>query len=129
LLPWLEAAGSDLIEHRVGREDGLAVLTRECHAQDRVFHRLNKACPRLEDHLHALRQDVLPAPLGVLDPRIDDLRGAVSPPRRALPAGAPLALRELDVAPLVCTDHVLRDRKSTRLNSSHVKISYAVFCL
>src|SRR5690606_39861692 len=27
-----------------------------------------------------------------------------------------------------CTPHAL-DRKSTRLNSSHVKISYAVFCL
>src|SRR5690606_39281493 len=26
-------------------------------------------------------------------------------------------------------DRRLRDRKSTRLNSSHVKISYAVFCL
>src|SRR5690606_40972283 len=27
-------------------------------------------------------------------------------------------------------DHILdKDRKSTRLNSSHVKISYAVFCL
>src|SRR5690606_41008279 len=26
-------------------------------------------------------------------------------------------------------DRVRRDRKSTRLNSSHVKISYAVFCL
>src|SRR3989442_1860566 len=26
-------------------------------------------------------------------------------------------------------DIVLRDRKSTRLNSSHVRISYAVFCL
>src|SRR5690606_39323769 len=25
--------------------------------------------------------------------------------------------------------HAFRDRKSTRLNSSHVKISYAVFCL
>src|SRR5690606_41939406 len=25
--------------------------------------------------------------------------------------------------------HMRRDRKSTRLNSSHVKISYAVFCL
>src|SRR5690606_39636623 len=25
--------------------------------------------------------------------------------------------------------HELKDRKSTRLNSSHVKISYAVFCL
>src|SRR5436309_6891017 len=27
------------------------------------------------------------------------------------------------------THHGRRDRKSTRLNSSHVKISYAVFCL
>src|SRR5690606_39553979 len=27
------------------------------------------------------------------------------------------------------TLHRVRDRKSTRLNSSHVKISYAVFCL
>src|SRR5690625_6034335 len=26
-------------------------------------------------------------------------------------------------------DHCTRDRKSTRLNSSHVAISYAVFCL
>src|SRR5439155_25349184 len=26
-------------------------------------------------------------------------------------------------------DHFIRDRKSTRLNSSHVAISYAVFCL
>src|SRR6266496_5185813 len=26
-------------------------------------------------------------------------------------------------------DHARRDRKSTRLNSSHVEISYAVFCL
>src|SRR3989442_11870438 len=27
------------------------------------------------------------------------------------------------------TDRLLADRKSTRLNSSHVRISYAVFCL
>src|SRR3712207_7076524 len=26
-------------------------------------------------------------------------------------------------------DHVVEDRKSTRLNSSHANISYAVFCL
>src|SRR3989442_10571318 len=25
--------------------------------------------------------------------------------------------------------HIVQDRKSTRLNSSHVRISYAVFCL
>src|SRR5690606_39649962 len=30
---------------------------------------------------------------------------------------------------LAAESHVDRDRKSTRLNSSHVKISYAVFCL
>src|SRR5690554_7469479 len=29
----------------------------------------------------------------------------------------------------VLTDDPQRDRKSTRLNSSHVRISYAVFCL
>src|SRR5690606_39352037 len=29
----------------------------------------------------------------------------------------------------VCTLKLYEDRKSTRLNSSHVKISYAVFCL
>src|SRR5207249_8116963 len=28
-----------------------------------------------------------------------------------------------------CLLHVAKDRKSTRLNSSHVSISYAVFCL
>src|SRR3712207_7005884 len=28
-----------------------------------------------------------------------------------------------------CTRHVQIDRKSTRLNSSHANISYAVFCL
>src|SRR5436309_14712762 len=30
---------------------------------------------------------------------------------------------------LAAAEEALRDRKSTRLNSSHVKISYAVFCL
>src|SRR6266487_5871817 len=29
---------------------------------------------------------------------------------------------------LMIASHVLRDRKSTRLNSSHPSISYAVFC-
>src|SRR5690606_39405855 len=35
----------------------------------------------------------------------------------------------LDGLPLELIDTVAGDRKSTRLNSSHVKISYAVFCL
>src|SRR3989442_3335880 len=33
------------------------------------------------------------------------------------------------VAPLIGERRQRRDRKSTRLNSSHVRISYAVFCL
>src|SRR3712207_8573972 len=31
--------------------------------------------------------------------------------------------------PLIILAHRLQDRKSTRLNSSHANISYAVFCL
>src|SRR5256885_12175375 len=37
-------------------------------------------------------------------------------------------MNELRVV-IVCDCRVLRDRKSTRLNSSHLVISYAVFCL
>src|SRR5439155_22311877 len=38
--------------------------------------------------------------------------------------------RELQALPdRPAMDHTQRDRKSTRLNSSHVAISYAVFCL
>src|SRR3970040_2911832 len=36
---------------------------------------------------------------------------------------------DLDVAGVFTTSAVLSDRKSTRLNSSHRCISYAVFCL
>src|SRR5690349_23479590 len=43
--------------------------------------------------------------------------------RRPASVGAP-RVRELPAA-----QHVGTDRKSTRLNSSHVEISYAVFCL
>src|SRR6266704_4247723 len=34
-----------------------------------------------------------------------------------------------DLRPGVASGHAPSDRKSTRLNSSHVSISYAVFCL
>src|SRR5690625_5891748 len=38
-------------------------------------------------------------------------------------------LREFRLDPAALESHELGDRKSTRLNSSHVAISYAVFCL
>src|SRR5690348_18211156 len=49
--------------------------------------------------------------------------------------GRPVAQRDLlghaDLLQLGLLEgaHILRDRKSTRLNSSHPSISYAVFCL
>src|SRR5438874_6593700 len=49
-------------------------------------------------------------------------RRGVSPPV-ASPAGSRRAARPH------CTMKTETDRKSTRLNSSHVEISYAVFCL
>src|SRR2546427_7294493 len=49
------------------------------------------------------------------------------PMRNAVDLGALLALRRLMKA--LAVDLVHTDRKSTRLNSSHSQISYAVFCL
>src|SRR5690242_21451330 len=71
---------------------------------------------RLEQHLDALVLDQLP--------EVDDRR----PPLVREEAGeAP------EVAfvrqPLLAVARIRRDRKSTRLNSSHMSISYAVFCL
>src|SRR5690554_7678700 len=44
-----------------------------------------------------------------------------------------ISIYELKIKELLANPHspstIPRDRKSTRLNSSHVRISYAVFCL
>src|SRR2546422_8499327 len=55
-------------------------------------------------------------------------RAAAADPQRSRDTGLHLRARRRAVAP----DHGVRrrqDRKSTRLNSSHGYISYAVFCL
>src|SRR3989442_2804266 len=43
--------------------------------------------------------------------------------------GWPLDATDEDILTRLLRLNVERDRKSTRLNSSHVRISYAVFCL
>src|SRR3712207_8652867 len=45
------------------------------------------------------------------------------------PAGGPFPPAEAMTAPTVARVRAQEDRKSTRLNSSHANISYAVFCL
>src|SRR5205807_7907704 len=51
---------------------------------------------------------------------------SIGPPAELLPARRPLRARCTDRQSSVCAG---QDRKSTRLNSSHLVISYAVFCL
>src|SRR5690606_41984904 len=58
-----------------------------------------------------------------------DLRDDVGGPVAADPAVGLHAIAHAPAQQLVDRHPQRLDRKSTRLNSSHVKISYAVFCL
>src|SRR5256885_10456678 len=65
---------------------------------------------------------------------IEEFIGALKRPRKAMmmiKAGKPVDQVIAEVVPLLEKGDVLidGDRKSTRLNSSHLVISYAVFCL
>src|SRR5690606_40742098 len=51
------------------------------------------------------------------------------PPRRGTSATTKVSGARTGAASSTAKKGSTRDRKSTRLNSSHVKISYAVFCL
>src|SRR6266498_5555872 len=71
-------------------------------------------CSNAGAHLDVVTMDGDPA-FGI------DLDG----PQRSVASAAVVLGRASDAG----TDQNSRDRKSTRLNSSHVRISYAVFCL
>src|SRR5690606_40650886 len=74
-------------------------------------------------------------------PSFDELARAVEAKEYPAGIGTPDALQDprntlltahrgpLLVAYLWLASHTVEDRKSTRLNTSHVKSSYAVFCL
>src|SRR5690606_39459049 len=55
--------------------------------------------------------------------------GRCLPSRRHRAATSPRGARNAAGGRAAAPPAASRDRKSTRLNSSHVKISYAVFCL
>src|SRR3712207_8528715 len=46
-----------------------------------------------------------------------------------VPTTADLRARRMDLTRAAVRETLVEDRKSTRLNSSHANISYAVFCL
>src|SRR2546422_2558743 len=71
-------------------------------------------------------------PRSTLFPYTTLFRSVVEPPQRvAGRESRPPAVRQSERGPVIPRAHRARrrDRKSTRLNSSHGYISYAVFCL
>src|SRR5207249_10893450 len=71
-------------------------------------------------------------PTSPLFPYTTLFRSLIGPESRLLvhfSAGVPQAHQRRDVTAHHVPLRVEQDRKSTRLNSSHVSISYAVFCL
>src|SRR2546429_5366780 len=59
----------------------------------------------------------------------DSRQDSVAAALREVPNEAEIVLVHDAVRPFVTVEQITRDRKSTRLNSSHGYISYAVFCL
>src|SRR5690606_15222750 len=70
---------------------------------------------------------VVGAPQVLADERVDVRQVEMLPDERRLVQQRDHVVAQLVAQPVL--DRQAVDRKSTRLNSSHVKISYAVFCL
>src|SRR5207249_7479519 len=83
--------------------DALPILSRR-------VRRVGEHGPPMEVVSNVLTLEIRPAPEAWVKAQIDS------------------AVKVLD-APIKPRANAARDRKSTRLNSSHVSISYAVFCL
>src|SRR5690606_39834351 len=101
-------------------EDGLALrsIIRVEHRDDLVALRGEFPCLLVGAVVgHVLREQLLGAALLQVH---DDVCG---------PVHSRSTVRPVTTWPASTTSRRWRDRKSTRLNSSHVKISYAVFCL
>src|SRR5690606_41435054 len=102
------------------------------------------SCPDPPRHLHSFptrrSSDLLPGPMTIVDTVADAHYGGraklamafaelLNQEARALQADGVDVIQFDEPAFNVFMDDVKGDRKSTRLNSSHVKTSYAVFCL
>src|SRR5690606_41304011 len=84
-------------------------------------------CPRLERLVHDDGADPAQVVVG-RDAGVEDANGHKGHEPRL--AGLDRAVEDVDLRDEASRRRDPRqDRKSTRLNSSHVKISYAVFCL
>src|SRR5690554_7294469 len=83
----------------------------------------------LHDALPILRRGRVPAPDRAASAARARLRDLDEPGGRADRGRVPASRGRISGSALRIARSGDRDRKSTRLNSSHVRISYAVFCL
>src|SRR5699024_11827133 len=78
-------------------------------------------------YLHSFLHDALPISQEELANRLNVVRQTISKWEKGL--SVPDSSMLISLADELDTSESILDRKSTRLNSSHVSISYAVFCL
>src|SRR5205814_5586363 len=102
-----------------------------CHTIQVSLHNRYKS-----EHLHLSLPDALPISCRAPSCRrtrscLATIRPECSPPTRPPPRSTGTSASCRDSAAAGCPRRVggEQDRKSTRLNSSHLGISYAVFCL
>src|SRR5699024_11222265 len=101
----------------------LHFLSTAVRPPERYTLSLHDALPIFKEHLNRIPADSSPTTIAMhstmLAPWLADRPETIT--RAELDARTARPLTDEDIAVL--------DRKSTRLNSSHVSISYAVFCL
>src|SRR5690606_40461031 len=97
------------------------ILFIQCYADHRDLHSFPT---RRSSDLCGARGDECGRAAAAVAPGGGELRRAGQAPVAGAPGGDGVVAGQWSVGSVVG-----RDRKSTRLNSSHVKISYAVFCL
>src|SRR5690606_39760044 len=91
---------------------------------------LHDALPILTEDAAIFLRDRGAVLVGIDSYNIDDTADLRRPVHTILlGAGIPIVEHMRGLEQLPVTGFRFSDRKSTRLNSSHVKISYAVFCL
>src|SRR5215510_5374902 len=97
----------------------------------RLDHRIGALTPALSPHIQSAARRRRSHPLAGARPTCDSRRPGrrhAGDRRLSLPGSVPQSTRR-PISARGCGRGGPRDRKSTRLNSSHVAISYAVFCL
>src|SRR6266496_3800140 len=122
-----QVLGDLAVGHAVGGELGDAALAGRQRVEPAEDEPPGSAAGGDEFGAGSLRQRDRPAAVGEVECNLEDFAAVCSLSRA--PEGSPQVGHSASVfqSRAGALEHADRDRKSTRLNSSHVEISYAVF--